>query len=265
MKMLFYFADRYDILLMCLGSLAAVGTGTIMPIFALIFSNTINAINVGTDEERRHNATKYSLFFIGLATISLVTNFVQSSCFSIAAERQVRKMREQFLAAVLRQEIGWFDLGNSGELATRIKGDTLLVQQGIGEKLGLGVQFFATFVAGFVIGFSKGKEGREGGREGGREYCGGTYIHGFCLSPSLLPSHIHFFSPHLLLGWKLALVMCSVVPLLGISAAFLFSSVGKLTTLGQKLYAEAGSVAEQAISSIRTVAAFTGERREADR
>ena len=75
-------------------------------------------------------------------------------------------MREQFLAAVLRQDVGWFDLGNSGELATRIKGDTLLVQQGIGEKLGLGVQFFATFVAGFVIGFSKGKERREG-EEGG--------------------------------------------------------------------------------------------------
>jgi ABC-type multidrug transport system fused ATPase/permease subunit len=59
--------------------------------------------------------------------------------------------------------------------------------------------------------------------------------------------------------------MCSVVPLLGVSAAFLFSSVGKLTTLGQKLYAEAGSVAEQAISSIRTVAAFTGEEKEADK
>jgi ATP-binding cassette subfamily B (MDR/TAP) protein 1 len=166
MKMLFYFADRYDILLMCVGSLAAVGTGTIMPLFSLIFSNTINAINVGTDEERRHNATKYSLYFIGLAVISFFMNFVQSSCFSIAAERQVRKMREQFLAAVLRQDVGWFDLGNSGELATRIKGDTLLVQQGIGEKLGLGVQFFATFVAGFVIGFSKGKERREG-EEGG--------------------------------------------------------------------------------------------------
>lgn len=168
MKMLFYFADRYDILLMCVGSLAAVGTGTIMPLFSLIFSNTINAINVGTDEERRHNATKYSLYFIGLAVISFFMNFVQSSCFSIAAERQVRKMREQFLAAVLRQEIGWFDLGNSGELATRIKGDTLLVQQGIGEKLGLGVQFFATFVAGFVIGFSKGEEEGREERRGGR-------------------------------------------------------------------------------------------------
>lgn len=57
---------------------------------------------------------------------------------------------------MLRQDIGWFDVSNSGELATRIKGDTLVVQQGIGEKLGLGVQFFATFVCGFCIGFSKG-------------------------------------------------------------------------------------------------------------
>ena len=221
LKMLFHFADRLDIFLMVVGTIAAAGTGAIMPMFSLIFSNTINAINVGPDDERRHNATMYSLYFLGLGCISLVFNSVQSSCFSIAAERQVRRMRESFLAAVLRQDIAWFDLGNSGELATRIKGDTLVVQQGIGEKLGLGVQFFSTFVCGFVIGFSK--------------------------------------------GWKLALVMCSVVPLLGISAAALFSSVGKLTTLSQKLYAEAGSVAEQAISSIRTVAAFTGEEKEADR
>lgn len=59
--------------------------------------------------------------------------------------------------------------------------------------------------------------------------------------------------------------MCSVVPLLGLSAATLFRSVGKFTELGQSLYAEAGAVAEQAIASIRTVAAFTGERKEADR
>lgn len=156
LKMLFYFADTLDVLLMCIGGLAAAGTGCIMPIFALIFSNTTDAINTGSDEERRHNATKYSLYFLALAGVSMALNFIQSSCLATAAERQVRKMRESFLKAVLRQEIGWFDVGSSGELTTRIKGDTLLVQQGIGEKLGLGIQFFATFVAGFVIGFSKG-------------------------------------------------------------------------------------------------------------
>jgi ABC-type multidrug transport system fused ATPase/permease subunit len=39
-------------------------------------------------------------------------------------------------------------------------------------------------------------------------------------------------------GWQLALVMLSVVPLLGISAGLLFRSIGQLTQLGQKLYAE---------------------------
>lgn len=48
----------------------------------------------------------------------------------MAAERQVRKMRQAYLAAVLRQEIGWFDTSNTTELSTRIKGDTLIVRQG---------------------------------------------------------------------------------------------------------------------------------------
>lgn len=82
-----------------------------------------------------------------------------------------------------------------------------------------------------------------------------------CRTPFLIPSPAVYFCVPLV---SLFSSQCSVVPLLGISAAALFSSVGKLTTLSQKLYAEAGSVAEQAISSIRTVAAFTGEE-EADR
>lgn len=44
-----------------------------------------------------------------------------------------------------------------------------------------------------------------------------------------------------------------------------YRRIGTLTTLGQKLYAEAGAVAEQSISSIRTVTAFTGEMVEAAR
>ena len=56
--------------------------------------------------------------------------------------------RENYLYAALRQEIGWFDTTKPGELATRIKGDTLVVQEGIGIKLARLIQFFAQFVAG---------------------------------------------------------------------------------------------------------------------
>ncbi len=67
---LFYFADGLDVLLMTVGGIAAAGTGVIMPLFSLIFSSTINAINVGPDDERRANATKFSLYFVGLAGMS---------------------------------------------------------------------------------------------------------------------------------------------------------------------------------------------------
>nr|XP_012637331.1 bile salt export pump [Microcebus murinus]XP_020143991.1 bile salt export pump [Microcebus murinus] len=66
-------------------------------------------------------------------------------------------------------------------------------------------------------------------------------------------------------GWKLTLVIMSVSPLIGIGAAILGLSVSKFTDYELKAYAKAGSVADEVISSMRTVAAFGGEKREVER
>ncbi|KAK2184056.1 hypothetical protein NP493_285g02000 [Ridgeia piscesae] len=67
------------------------------------------------------------------------------------------------------------------------------------------------------------------------------------------------------IGWKLSLVMLVIVPVL-ITAALITSSVStKLTNEELKSYAKAGKVAEEVIGSIRTVAAFGGETKEAER
>ncbi|EPY82643.1 ATP-binding cassette, sub-family B (MDR/TAP), member 11-like protein [Camelus ferus] len=66
-------------------------------------------------------------------------------------------------------------------------------------------------------------------------------------------------------GWKLSLVIISVSPLIGIGAAIIGLSVSKFTDYELKAYAKAGSVADEVISSIRTVAAFGGEKREVER
>ena len=59
------------------------------------------------------------------------------------------------------------------------------------------------------------------------------------LMPLLLPSSsVAGFTIGFLKGWKLALVMLSIFPLLALSAGLLFLAIGKLTSLGQKLYAE---------------------------
>ncbi|XP_069877571.1 bile salt export pump isoform X2 [Dipodomys merriami] len=66
-------------------------------------------------------------------------------------------------------------------------------------------------------------------------------------------------------GWKLTLVIISVSPLIGIGAGILGLSVSKFTDLELKAYAKAGSIADEVISSIRTVAAFGGEQKEVRR
>uniref|UniRef100_A0A669QP59 Bile salt export pump n=1 Tax=Phasianus colchicus TaxID=9054 RepID=A0A669QP59_PHACC len=62
-------------------------------------------------------------------------------------------------------------------------------------------------------------------------------------------------------GWKLTLVIIAVSPLIGVGAA----AVAKLTGRELKAYAKAGAVADEVLSSIRTVAAFGGEKKEVER
>lgn len=38
--------------------------------------------------------------------------------------------------ATLRQELGWFDTSNPNEVSSRIAGDTVVIEAGMGQKLG---------------------------------------------------------------------------------------------------------------------------------
>uniref|UniRef100_A0A8B9TRH7 Bile salt export pump n=1 Tax=Anas platyrhynchos TaxID=8839 RepID=A0A8B9TRH7_ANAPL len=66
-------------------------------------------------------------------------------------------------------------------------------------------------------------------------------------------------------GWKLTLVIIAVSPLIGVGAAIYGLAVAKLTGRELKAYAKAGAVADEVLSSIRTVAAFGGEKKEVER
>ncbi|XP_062287117.1 bile salt export pump [Scomber scombrus] len=66
-------------------------------------------------------------------------------------------------------------------------------------------------------------------------------------------------------GWKLTLVVIAVSPLIGIAAGLMAMAVARLTGQELKAYARAGAVADEVLSSIRTVVAFGGEEKEAER
>jgi ATP-binding cassette, subfamily B (MDR/TAP), member 1 len=64
-------------------------------------------------------------------------------------------MRAALLRAILRQEVGWFDTNNGGELATVLSEAAVAFQEGTGRRIADGAQAFAQFAAGLVIAFTQ--------------------------------------------------------------------------------------------------------------
>lgn len=56
----------------------------------------------------------------------------------ITGERQAVRIRNLYLRAILRQDIGYFDKEtNTGELVERMSTDTIVIQDAMGEKVNL--------------------------------------------------------------------------------------------------------------------------------
>lgn len=66
-------------------------------------------------------------------------------------------------------------------------------------------------------------------------------------------------------GWQMTLVCLATAPLMAIIAGWLTKTLHDFATAGEKAYAAAGAVAEQAISGIRTVVSLSGHDMEVDR
>ncbi|KAK9349188.1 P-loop containing nucleoside triphosphate hydrolase protein [Lipomyces starkeyi] len=104
------------------------------------------------DFQRRVNYL--ALFFVYLGIADFVLSYSATFLFIDRGEVLSSRIKENYLAAILRQNIGYFDKLGSGEITTRISSDTILIQEGMSEKLGYITENISTLVAAFVVGFS---------------------------------------------------------------------------------------------------------------
>ena len=87
--------------------------------------------------------------------IIVITIYIATVGFKYSGESITRKIREQYLQALLRQNAAFFDKLGSGEIITRITADTNVVQEGLSEKIELALSAVSTFIAAYVVGFIK--------------------------------------------------------------------------------------------------------------
>ncbi|XP_056458389.1 ATP-binding cassette, sub-family B (MDR/TAP), member 4 [Gadus chalcogrammus] len=224
---LFRFADGLDITLIVVGTLMSMVNGVVLPLMFMVFGDlTDSFVNHASNMTNNTQSlgdqiSGYAINYSIMGVIVLVAAYMQVAFWTLAAGRQAKRLRTLFFHRIMRQDIGWFDVNETGELNTRLIDDVFKIQEGIGDKMGTLIQSFTTFFASFIIGFVN--------------------------------------------GWKLTLVILSISPLLGVSAALFSTVLTSFTSKEQSAYAKAGAVAEEVLSAIRTVFAFNGQDKEISR
>ncbi|KAF5762754.1 putative ABC transporter type 1, transmembrane domain-containing protein [Helianthus annuus] len=135
---LFAFADLTDHILMITGTVSAIANGICLPLMSLLLGEVINAFGHNQNNIHRvvNAVSKVSLKFAYLAVGCGVVSFVQVSSWMITGERQAARIRSLYLKNILRQDISFFDKEtNTGEVVGRISGDTVRIQDAMGEKV----------------------------------------------------------------------------------------------------------------------------------
>jgi len=94
------------------------------------------------------------LLIIGL--VSFICTYLYNSLFNISAYRQVTKIRSLAFKSILRQDIPWHEQTSPGELSSRIVSDTILIEGGLGVKLGMIIQNFTQVILCYALAFKHG-------------------------------------------------------------------------------------------------------------
>ncbi|XP_026331957.1 multidrug resistance protein homolog 49-like isoform X2 [Hyposmocoma kahamanoa] len=140
-------------MLMIGGALAAVAVGASFPMFAVLFGETYALLENPDDNWVRGETNLIAVLFLLVGVLTGVGIFFQIFIFNLTGVRLTARLRVAAFAAMLKQEIGWFDnpANGVGALCGRLAADAAAVQGATGTRIGALMQAFATIAIGFTL------------------------------------------------------------------------------------------------------------------
>ncbi|CAK7345688.1 unnamed protein product [Dovyalis caffra] len=212
-------SDWMDMLLMAFGSMGSVADGSSVAIIMIILSDLMNRYSGTSVTSKDINKFALTLTYVAVGVASC--SFLEGFCWARTAERQTFRLRRQYLQAVLRQDVGFFDASQGASLASQVVSnisvDTLTIQGVLAEK----IANFTTNITMFIT----------------------------CQMAALY------------LSWRLAIVAIPALLMLIIPGLVYGKLLGEVGKKIQEAYGVAGGIVEQAVSSIRTVYSYVAEER----
>ncbi|EJW75120.1 hypothetical protein WUBG_13971, partial [Wuchereria bancrofti] len=156
------YAKPFDYFLLTTGILLSIAQGSLQAIQSIIFKKLSATLIEGQtkwgtedfDESKFHNGAIEAIFmYFGYGIAILILATISMTCWHTVCERQIYQIRKRYFAAVLRQNMGWFDSHPSGELITKMSDGIDRIKDGIGDKVGILFSQGTAFVGGIIVAF----------------------------------------------------------------------------------------------------------------
>ncbi|KAG8805530.1 GTPase-activating protein, partial [Serendipita sp. 399] len=172
---LYRFHTKLENTLNIIGIFLAIASGAAQPLMTLMFGNLTTAfVDFGTaaslalgpnptpeqlaalnqaGRQFRQTAAKDALYLVFIGLAMFLCTYGYMVIWTRTSETAAKRIRENYLRAILRQDIAFFDDIGPGEVATRIQTDTHLVHLGISEKVPMACSFLGAFFTGFILAY----------------------------------------------------------------------------------------------------------------
>ncbi|XP_050381608.1 ABC transporter B family member 1 [Argentina anserina] len=137
------------------GSIGSVVCGSLSAFFAYVLSAVLSVYYNPGHAFMIKQINKYCYLLIGLSSAALIFNTLQHSFWDIVGENLTKRVREKMLAAVLKNEMAWFDQeeNESARIAARLALDANNVRSAIGDRISVIVQNTALMLVACTAGF----------------------------------------------------------------------------------------------------------------
>nr|CAG8573010.1 5899_t:CDS:10 [Entrophospora candida] len=138
------------------GGIGAVVTGSVMPLFALVFSSILEVFSRTDDPDGlRSRANFWAAMFGVIALVSGLANFIQVTSFSLSAERLTKRLRTMTFTSLVKQEVAFFDdvKNGTGVLTSKLAVDASKVEGLAGNLMGSIIMNTTNLIFGIGIAF----------------------------------------------------------------------------------------------------------------
>ncbi|KAF5189418.1 Abc transporter b family member [Thalictrum thalictroides] len=138
-----------------MGAVGSILSGFIGPTFAIVMSNMIEVFYYRDPSAMERKTKQFVFIYIGAGIYAVGAYLTQHYFFSIMGENLTTRVRRMMLAAILRNEVGWFDEeeNNSSLVAARLATDAADVKSAIAERISVILQNMTSLLTSFIVAF----------------------------------------------------------------------------------------------------------------